>query len=92
MKHSISDKQRLLNRVRRLRGQIDALERAIEAEQGCTEIVRLLTASRGAINAAIAAVLNDHIRTHMIDPARSPSPHEAEATAELIELLGSYIR
>jgi len=92
MKHTPTDKRKLLNRVRRLRGQIDALERAIEAEQSCTDVVRLLTASRGAINATIAAVLSDHIRAHMIDPARTPSPHEQEATAELIELLGSYAR
>jgi DNA-binding FrmR family transcriptional regulator len=92
MRHSPSDKQKLLNRVRRLRGQIDALERAIEAEQSCTEIVRLLSASRGAINGAIAAVLSDHIQTHMIDPGRTPSPHEREATAELIDVLSSYVR
>jgi len=92
MQHTPSDKKRLLNRVRRLRGQIDALERAIQAEQGCTEIVRLLTASRGAINAAIAAVLSDHIRTRMSDPGRPPSPHEEKATAEFIDVLNSYVR
>lgn len=92
MKHTPADKRKLLNRVRRLRGQIDALERAIEAEQSCTDIVRLLTASRGAINATIAAVLGDHIRTHMIDPARAASRHEQDAASELIEVLGSYVR
>jgi DNA-binding FrmR family transcriptional regulator len=40
MTHTVTDKQKLLNRMRRLRGQIDALERALGAEPGCTEIMR----------------------------------------------------
>ena len=49
MTHTIADKQKLLNRVRKLRGQVDALERALDSEAGCAEVMHLLTASRGAI-------------------------------------------
>ena len=92
MKHAIEDKRRLLNRVRRLRGQIEALERALEAEAGCIEVMRLLTASRGAISGIMAEVVEDHIQMHMLDPERKQSRTEIEATDELLDVLRTYIK
>lgn len=92
MTHTIQDRQKLLNRVRRLRGQIDAIERALEDEQGCTDVMRLLTAARGAINGIMAEVVEDHIHMHMLDEHRKPSRSEATAADELIDVLRSYIR
>jgi len=92
MSHAITEKQKLLNRTRRLRGQIEALERALAADAGCAEIMQLLTASRGAINALMAEVVEDHIRLHMIEPDRAPTAREAEAGEELIAVLHSYIK
>jgi DNA-binding FrmR family transcriptional regulator len=92
MGHTVEEKQKLLHRVRRLRGQIEALERALEAEAGCTEVMKLLTASRGAINGLMAEVVDDHIRMHMIDAGRKPSRSEAEAAEELLSVLRSYIK
>jgi DNA-binding FrmR family transcriptional regulator len=92
MTHTIADKRKLLNRVRRLRGQIDAIERALNAEAGCAEIMGLLTAGRGAINGIMAEVVEDHIHMHMVDADRKPSRAEARAADELIEVLRSYIK
>ena len=92
MAHAGLEKQKLLNRVRRLRGQIDALERALEAEESCIETMRLLTAARGAITGMMAEVVEDHIQLHMIDTGRKPSKDEVAAADELIEVLRSYIR
>lgn len=92
MTHTVADKQKLLNRVRRLRGQIDALERALESEAGCTEIMTLLATGRGAINGIMAEVVEDHIQMHMIDEDRKPSRAEAKAASELIDVLRTYIK
>ena len=92
MAHAIAEKQKLLNRIRRLRGQIEALERAVEAEQGCSDVMRLLTAGRGAINAIMAEVVEDHIEMHMIDPDRKRSRAEEAAADELLEVLRTYIK
>ncbi len=92
MAHAIQEKQKLLNRVRRLRGQVEAIERALESEAGCTEIMRLLTAARGAINGTMAEVVEDHIQLHMIDANRKPTRNESEAASELIDVLRSYIK
>jgi DNA-binding FrmR family transcriptional regulator len=91
MAHVIEEKQKLLNRVRRLRGQIDALERALQADEGCSEVMRLLTASRGAINSIMAEVVEDHIQMHMIDSNRKRSRNEQNAADELLEVLRTYI-
>jgi DNA-binding FrmR family transcriptional regulator len=92
MVHAVSDKQKLLNRTRRLRGQIEAIERALDTDAGCIKTMQLLTAARGAINGLMAEVVEDHIRIHMIDPGRTPTPDEAEAAEELVSVLHSYIK
>jgi DNA-binding FrmR family transcriptional regulator len=92
MAHVVVEKQKLLNRVRRLRGQVDAIERALDADEGCTEVMRLLTAVRGAINGIMAEVVEDHIHMHMIDENRKPTRAETDAADELIDVLRSYIK
>ena len=92
MTHTVHEKQKLLNRVRRLRGQVDAIERALEAEDSCTQVMALLTAARGAINGMMAEVVEDHIQEHMMAANRKPSREETQAADELIEVLRSYIR
>ncbi|WP_258096620.1 metal/formaldehyde-sensitive transcriptional repressor, partial [Klebsiella pneumoniae] len=54
MSHIIQDKQKLLNRVRRIRGQIDAIERALEEEKGCLDVLQQITSCRGAMNGLLA--------------------------------------
>lgn len=92
MVHGVTEKQKLINRVRRLRGQVEALERALEAEVGCAQIMQQLTAARGAINGLMAEIVEDHIRMHMIDPGRQPTAQESEAADELVSVMHSYIR
>jgi DNA-binding FrmR family transcriptional regulator len=92
MVHAVTEKQKLLNRIRRLRGQIEAIERALEADGGCIQVMQLLTAARGAITGLMAEVVEDHIRDHMIDPDRIATVTETEAADELVSVLRSYIR
>jgi DNA-binding FrmR family transcriptional regulator len=73
-----------------VRGQIDAIERALEAEDSCTQVMAILTAARGAINGMMAEVVEDHIQEHMM--AAKPTREEAQAADELIDVLRSYIR
>jgi DNA-binding FrmR family transcriptional regulator len=92
MAQPIEDRQKLVNRVRRLAGQIEALERAVENDAGFTEVMRLLTAGRGAINSIMAEVVEDHIQDHLIRGDRKPSRAELEAAEELLDVLRSYIK
>ena len=90
--HTVSNKEKLQNRVRRLLGQMDAARSAIEADAECTEVMQLLAAARGATNSLLAEVVKDHIRHHMIDRKRRRSPAEVRAARDLIDVVQSYVR
>ncbi|WP_423193675.1 metal/formaldehyde-sensitive transcriptional repressor [Cupriavidus sp. H18C2] len=91
MSHIIQDKQKLLNRVRRIRGQIDAIERALEEEKGCLDVLQQITSCRGAMNGLLAVVLEEHIRCHLVDaePAREG---QSDARDVLVEVVRSYFK
>ncbi|MDP9109154.1 MAG: metal/formaldehyde-sensitive transcriptional repressor [Pseudomonadota bacterium] len=92
MAHTIRDKQKLLNRARRIRGQIEAVERALLEECACIDILQQITSCRGAMNGLLAAVLEEHIRTHLVD-AESGAGHPASDSREqLIAVVHSYFK
>src|SRR5215468_6782952 len=90
--HTIREKTKLLNRVRRIRGQIEAVERALDQEIGCADVLQLIAGARGAINGLMAEVMEDHVRAHLIDPASEADPHRAHAAEELIDVVRSYLK
>ena len=65
MSHTVREKAKLLARVRRIRGQVEALERALEAEHGCTVVLQQISAVRGAMNALMTEVIEEHVLTHI---------------------------
>jgi DNA-binding FrmR family transcriptional regulator len=92
MAHTIRDKKKLLNRVRRIRGQIEAVQKALEQEQDCSLILMTIAACRGAINGLMAEVIEGHIRFHVVDPDREPTTEKARAAQELIDVLKAYMK
>jgi DNA-binding FrmR family transcriptional regulator len=88
----VREKSKLLRRVRRIRGQVEAVERALEAEIGCADIMQLIAAVRGATNGLMAEVMQDHIRVHAMDPERQPDSERAQATEALIDVVRSYLK
>ena len=90
MSHTIHEKKKLLNRVRRVAGQIEAIERALNDEKGCTAVLHLIVAARGAINGLMSEVIEDHIRFHVMDPAKSAE--RARGAEELIAAVQSYLK
>jgi len=92
MSHTIREKQKLLNRVRRIRGQIEAIERALVDEAGCNDVLQLITSCRGAMNGLLANVLEDHIRTHLVDSGAHPNEEYGDAREQLIEVVHSYFK
>jgi DNA-binding FrmR family transcriptional regulator len=90
MSHTVAEKAKLLNRVRRVRGQIEALERAVIGEEGCATVLHLIVAARGGINALMAEVIEDHIRLHVIDPAKDAE--RRRGAEELIAAVQSYLK
>ena len=92
MAHIVRDKKRLLNRVRRIRGQVDAIEKGLEQEQECASILQTIAACRGAINGLMAELIEGHIRFHLVDPDTRPTSEQAKAAQELIEVINTYLK
>jgi DNA-binding FrmR family transcriptional regulator len=93
MTHTDQDKEKrkLLIRLRRIRGQLDAVERRIEEEAGCASILQQATACRGAMEGFIAEVIEDHILEHLVDPSLPRDDPRAVAAEELVEIVHSYL-
>lgn len=92
MNHTVRDQEKLLNRVRRLRGQLNGVEKLLEDGSDCARVLQTLAACRGALNGLMAEIFEDHVRFHVIDPAMDPESKQAQATEELIDLLHSYLK
>jgi len=90
--HTIRDKARLLARVRRLKGQAEAVERALEQERGCADVLMLVASMRGAINGLTVELMEDHIRHHIVNPDNEQDAARASGTKELIEVLRTYLK
>ena len=90
MSHTKREKMKLLNRVRRIRGQVEALERALEDEQGCASVLHLIVAARGAMSSLMTEVIEDHIRLHVVDPDKGAE--RSRGAEELIEAVQAYLR
>ncbi len=91
MPHSPQEKKRVITRLRRIRGQAEALERAVEAGTECAALLQQLAALRGAANGLMAEVLDSHLReTFGATPGASPEL-EAEI-GQLMRLVRSYLK
>lgn len=91
MAHTIREKTKLLNRARRIRGQVDAIERALEEEQGCASILQLVAGVRGAINGLMGELIEGHILMHVADDKLS-GKERAEGAGELIDVVRTYLK
>ncbi|MFI5324160.1 MAG: metal/formaldehyde-sensitive transcriptional repressor [Thermodesulfobacteriota bacterium] len=92
MSHTITDKKKLINRVRRIRGQIEGIEKALRDEKDCSLVLQDIAACRGAINGLMSEVLEGHIKLHLLDPDTSLNSERLEAAEVLIELIRTYLR
>ena len=91
MAHVTTEKTKLLNRLRRIRGQLEAVERAVHEDSECARVLQQATACRGAMEGFIAEVIEDHIREHMMQPGQ-PSPSSQEVAEDLIDLVRAYLK
>jgi DNA-binding FrmR family transcriptional regulator len=92
MSHTIRDRKKLLNRVRRIRGQIEGIEKALTDEKDPFVILQTVAACRGALNSLMAEIIEGHIRMHVVDPDRSPRGEHLESAEELIDIIRAFLK
>jgi DNA-binding FrmR family transcriptional regulator len=92
MIHTIREKQKLLARVRRIRGQVEAFERGPDDEAGCEQVMHQIAGVRGAIGGLMAVVVEDHVHTHLVDAEKHPEALNTEAAEQLLEVVRTYLK
>ncbi len=80
----------MLSRVRRIKGQVEAIERVMEGEGECEEILQLVASCRGALNGLMAELIEGHVKFHVLPPASKTHPSQLEAADELIAVVKRY--
>jgi DNA-binding FrmR family transcriptional regulator len=90
MSHTIRNKVKLLARVRRLKGQMEAVERALDSGASCAEVLNLVASIRGAMSGLTAELIEDHVREHVVEAADGRA--RRQGADELIEVVRSYLK
>ena len=91
MAHTIHGKQKVLTRIRRIKGQVDALEKALDQDVECIAILQQIAAIRGAANGLMSEVLENHIRAHLGDDNLTPEQRQIEIE-QVVGILKSYLK
>ena len=91
MAHTVRDKSKLLARVRRIKGQAEALELALNSDAECSATLQQIAAIRGAVNGLMIQVLEGHIRDHLGSPASTAQLREDDLE-QVLTLLRSYMK
>jgi DNA-binding FrmR family transcriptional regulator len=92
MSHTIRDQKKLLARVRRIRGQVDGIERALTTQVGCEQVMHLIAGARGAMAGLMAEVVEDHVRSHLVDEDKHPGALKTEAAEQLLDVVRTYLK
>jgi DNA-binding FrmR family transcriptional regulator len=88
MSHISREKLDLVNRTKKLVGQLEGVERALNDDAPCADVLQRLAAARGAINSLMGELMEDHIRNYM--PRNSKSAEEA--ADDVIEIIRTYLK
>jgi FrmR/RcnR family transcriptional regulator, repressor of frmRAB operon len=92
MAHTVREKKKLQARVRRIRGQIEAIERALDNAADCGQVMHLIAGARGAMAGLMAEVVEDHVRTHLVDAEKHPAALNDKAAEQLLEVVRTYLK
>lgn len=90
MAHTIEGKDKLIARIRRIRGQVNAIEEALASEHDCSAILQTVASCRGALNGLMAELIEGHVREHVVPKKKTSS--EAQAAEALIEVINTYLK
>lgn len=91
MAHTIKGKKELLTRLRRIKGQAEALEKVLDTETDCIAVLQQIAAIRGAINGLMVEVLEGHIRDHLGYESVSTA-QRGEDLEQVVTVLRSYLK
>lgn len=65
MAHISNNKDKLIVRIKKIKGQLSSVEKALEDEKDCFKVLQQISAVKGAVNSLISEVLDEHVREHL---------------------------
>lgn len=89
MSHLSENNAHLLARVRRIAGQVGGIERALQNDSGCSEILHLIAGVRGAVNGLMDEIIAEHLEAHVSRPGLDDAERAAGAE-ELLAVIRRY--
>lgn len=92
MAHTTRDRGHLIRRVRRLQGQLRAIERTLGGEHDCAQVLQQVAACRGALNGLMTELIAGHMRFHVMDSHHGNSASRARAAQAILEVVRTYLR
>jgi DNA-binding FrmR family transcriptional regulator len=90
MAHIQTSKKKIISRIRRLQGQLEALVRAVEGDEDCFQTLQTAAASRGAFMALFLELLVDHVKSHITDAKDLKSARRK--SADLSRIFRGYLK
>lgn len=92
MAHTQRDRDKLLMRIKRIRGQVEGIQRTLEQGDDCFAVLQTVAACRGALTSLMTEIIEGHVRDHILDPAQEPTDTQKVAAEELMEILRAFVK
>lgn len=91
MSHTARSAEELIARVRKISGQVAAVERALTSDAPCATVLHRVAAVRGAVNGLMDEIIAAHLEVHVADPELSAAAR-AEGAEELLTVIRRYLK
>ena len=92
MSHTQRDREKLSLRVKRIRGQVDGIQRMLDEGGECFAVLQTVAACRGALTGLMTEIVEGHVRDHILDPAQQPTAAQRRAAEDLLEVLRAFVK
>ncbi len=90
MAHVFEDKKKIVSRINRIKGQLDAVERALDEGKKCFSVLQTVSACRGALNGLMGELIEGHVKGHLMKNPHKPTNSHDKSALELVKLLKTY--
>ncbi|MES2012285.1 MAG: metal/formaldehyde-sensitive transcriptional repressor [Pseudomonadota bacterium] len=91
MAHINHNKQKILTRINRIKGQVTAMESALNNGVDCAAFLHQIASIRGAVDGLMSEALEGHIREHLGD-VHEPSAQREQDLEQVISVLKTYLK
>lgn len=92
MSHVLENKKRIISRIRRIKGQLEAVEKGLDEKKDCYSVLQTLSAARGGLNGLVGELIEDHIKEHVMKNPNNPKTKHDKSALELVKIMKTYCK